>query len=556
MSAVSVASSKSKAGLGKVRSVGKEVADVFEMSKENILNGSRFSEFERQSGRDSAEGVRGKGRAPRAALHPRNRSSTGSRLSAPPPLTTNRRELSPPVLTTSDNFKPAKRVGASKPALPPMKPSVPPSGGKIASGSIHSDAPSSDSTPPELGASTSKSRLATRKASLPGRRLSVVRLSISKEKRQSVSPREKVKEPTRLPVFSTRKVELQTTPNIEKDKRSRLIEKKVPSPSSPSKARSNVVKPEAVDKDDSSTKPRIVTRPSGNSKSTVQNSRARSLAIVTESEQRLQEQNQQLELKLRQLQEELLQRDHEIERLKSAGMVLNNLAKNHSDEVRDLKLRLKETFNQNAEVRDLCEKLEKEHRKEVAARKKAEENENNTNPHETQLASHVVRFETMGIDPPQKFPKADKARRTEEDQAGDDDNVEVDESMFEVHNEIEEHSFSKLNADDPESEVPAGGDTSRRWIDATDEVTEEGPVISNHQDVHYALQDLQEIISQEESSLRNRCADAVKALDMSLSPLLTPQGVLDVDSLKALIASVSSRGTEFSTHRFNSIFRF
>lgn len=85
---------------------------------------------------------------------------------------------------------------------------------------------------------------------------------------------------------------------------------------------------------------------------------------------------------------------------------------------------------------------------------------------------------------------------------------------------------------------------------------QEGPVISNHEDVHYALQDLQEIISQEETFLKERCADALKALNMPLSPLLTSQGVLDVDSLKALIVSVSSRGTEFSTHRFNSIFRF
>ncbi|OAE22361.1 hypothetical protein AXG93_2318s1080 [Marchantia polymorpha subsp. ruderalis] len=112
------------------------------------------------------------------------------------------------------------------------------------------------------------------------------------------------------------------------------------------------------------------------------------------------EQNKRLELQLSQLQEEIAEKDHEIERLRSAGRLLN--AQRY--EIRDLKFKLRETFNENAEVPDVCEKLEKE-KEAHAARKKVTDEEQNSKALEVQLALLTDQLHNMGVGLP-KIAKA------------------------------------------------------------------------------------------------------------------------------------------------------
>lgn len=73
-------------------------------------------------------------------------------------------------------------------------------------------------------------------------------------------------------------------------------------------------------------------------------------------------------------------------------------------EIRDLKFKLRETFNENAEVPDVCEKLEKE-KEAHAARKKVTDEEQNSKALEVQLALLTDQLHNMGVGLP-KIAKA------------------------------------------------------------------------------------------------------------------------------------------------------
>ncbi|KAG6547417.1 hypothetical protein Mapa_010865 [Marchantia paleacea] len=552
MAVVSVRGVKVNAGSGKIMSGhGKEGRDTFEMSKENLLNCSPYSLFETHGGRGSTEGVRskagGEAKATRSALHPRKRSLSESRLSAPP-STTRGRELSPPELTTSDNFKPAKRVLGPKPALqekkkpgpvkvglPSSSPADPSPAKTVPRFSIPVDTRNPDSRSPKVGVSTNRNSFPTRKAPITGRRSSVVRVSISKEKGLLLSAKDAVKEKVKetvkkVMVFSAKKSDrlssLTVAPKDVERVRPWVTEKRAASaaksPVPSLKPPSRPVKPEDLVKDEPGAKSRVVARQSNATKAMADSSRSRKLSSVLQNEQRLQEHNQHLELQLSQLQEVLAEKDHEIERLRSAGLILNNLANSRSDEVRDLKFRLRETFNENAEVRDVCEKLEKERQEAHAARKKATDEEQNSKALEVQLALLTEQLHNMGVGLPKSsndllFYELNGSSAEDQNVAGFSvESGTVEEPTFEVYSEDQTDLSSKTDVGHAESEALSEGVRVPQWsvaIEVTEEVlvgtppTEELSPVCNHEELLAAIRAVRDVHDAEDNlssdSMRN-----------------------------------------------------
>ncbi|BBM98053.1 hypothetical protein MPTK1_1g10450 [Marchantia polymorpha subsp. ruderalis] len=559
MAVVSVRVVKGNAGSGKIPSGhGKEGRDTFEMSKENLLNCSPFSLFEAHAGRGSTEGVRskagGEAKATRSALHPRKRSLSESRLSAPP-STTRGRELSPPELTTSDNFKPAKRVLGPKPALqekkkpgpvkvglPSSSPADPNPAKTVPRFSIPVDTRNPDSRSPKVGVSTNRNNSSTRKAPITGRRSSVVRVSISKEKGVLLTAKDAVKDNVKdtvkkVMVFSAKKSDRLSSPTVApKDVervRTRVTEKRAASaaksPVPSGKPPSRPVKPDVLVKDEPAAKSRVDARQSNAVKAMADSIRSRKLSSVLQNEQRLQEQNKRLELQLSQLQEELAEKDHEIERLRSAGRLLNA----QSYEVRDLKFKLRETFNENAEVRDVCEKLEKERQEAHAARKKVTDEEQNSKALEVQLALLTEQLHNMGVGLPKSSNELlffERNGSTAEDQnvAGlQVESATVEEPTFEVYSEDQTDLSSKTDVDDAESEGLSEGVRVPQWSVAIEGVTKEVPVSTqpkvlstgelppdcNHEELLAAIRAVRDVHDAEDNSSSDSMKNELEVIE-------------------------------------------
>ncbi|CAM6105234.1 unnamed protein product [Calypogeia fissa] len=542
--------------------------------KENIVNCSLYSLFEAHYVKSSKspahpqELAGGMTEKVKSVLQPRKRLLNDRTI---PPVSEHSRELTPPELTTSDTFKPAKRTLApnKKPAdnkpgdegfkqLPNVKIPEP-----ITSEScdvlVSSPTELTNVTTPELkqgkAAATGRRDL-TKKTPTHGRRLSIVRLSIARDgtalpsskkdgnstiKTNATTTESGVGNPVesvgKAVVFSAQK----RIPLAEQSHRgqrdterarSRVLERRKsvgPKIAPVMKqgigscgGRSDVFKKNVAEK----VSPPGVTNSAR--KVTPDTTRTRRLALALKSEQRLTEKNEQNGIQLRQLQAEIEERDHEVEKLRSAALLLNNLINRQGEEIRELRFRLKETFNENAEVRHVCETLERDLRKTREALSLERIQKASTKPYEPNVVSLTSHLQSMTIsmEPPMIRSCIEEGQENAESQ---EESQGRDESACAQESEAE-----GIVAESCPS-------------------VQELPQTQTDQDAQFTLQDLREMVMHEEDLLKERCADALRELNLPMSPLLTPAGSLDVGSLKAMLASISCKEEYSTTERITSI---